>query len=168
MANAGQIVGEIQYCDPSRATFTVVSAKLEAKIASLADEKAQREYLVGMGVDLDDKAPLDDLMSYSVLPSMVKDLLNLFLVYTGPGVPPERSRTTKAYLFSKHQPPNCVQLAGRLHGDIQKGFIRAEVVPASVLLQYSNYNEARAGGAIRTEGKDSTLNEDDVVMIKWR
>ena len=110
----------------------------------------------------------DNMLCYNVLPTMVCQLLDLFLVYTGPGVPAGKSQTTKAHLFSNQDPPTTIQLAGRLHGDIQKGFLRAEVTPAPTLLQYDSYNAAKDAGGIRTEGKDAVLSEDDVVLIKWK
>jgi ribosome-binding ATPase YchF (GTP1/OBG family) len=60
-------------------------------------------------------------------------------------------------------------LAGRIHGKIEKGFIRgAEVTPASVLLGQENLVTARESGVIRTEGRDYRLETEDVVLIKWK
>jgi len=59
-------------------------------------------------------------------------------------------------------------LAGKLHGDIQKGFIRAEVIQSQDLIGYENYSAAKVDGRIRTEGKEYVLTNGDVVLIKWR
>ena len=56
----------------------------------------------------------------------------------------------------------------QMHGDIQKGFIRAEVTPATTLLDHASYNAAKEAGAVRTEGKDAVLQDKDVVLIKWK
>ena len=169
-SGANRIIDEIQYCDPSRDMFAVVSAKLEAEISSMEGLSAQREYLESMGVDIphDGDGSLEQMMSYTVLPTMVRQLLDLFIVYTGPGVPPERSRTTKAYLYSKATAPTTLQLAGRLHGEIQRGFIRAEVANAAILLEHPSYNAAKDAGVVRGEGKDAALEDGDVVFIKWK
>jgi hypothetical protein len=59
-------------------------------------------------------------------------------------------------------------MAGRIHGEIQKGFIRAEVIPAQLLLEHSNYVAAKESGDIRSEGRDYELHNKDVVCIKWK
>jgi ribosome-binding ATPase len=176
LEDAKRVVDEIQFCDPTRDQITLVSAKLEAHMASLPNEDAQKEYLQSLGVDFDEtniharseKWSFGTSLSYSMIPRLIMSLLDLFLVYTGPGVPPERSRTTKAYLYPRSQAPNTLQLAGKLHKDIQRGFIRAEVATASALLQYSTYSAAKEAGVIRTEGKDAVLHDNDVVLIKWK
>lgn len=165
MAMAESIFKSIEYCDPNMDMFTLVSAKIEAEL-SARERHEQMEYLESLGVELEPGQDFDDLLSFRVLPSMVQKLLGLSLVYTGPGVPPERSKTTKAYLFSQGS-MTAQDLAGRLHGDILKGFIRAEVAPACNLLEYDSYAKAKDSGCIRTEGRDYALNSGDVVLIKY-
>ena len=135
---AVEVLSSVQYCDPLTDMFTLVSAKIEAEISTKSREEQER-YLASFGVGLEQPAQqFDELLSYNVLPSMVKELLNLSLVYTGPGVPPERSRTTKSYLMANNG-WTADDLAGRLHGEIKRGFIKAEVTPAKRLLQYETY-----------------------------
>jgi hypothetical protein len=141
-----------------------VSAKLEAELGTMS-ETDRREYLQSLGVE-DVDAVLASL-AHMQLPLIAMNLLNKVRVYTGPGVPPERSKTTRAHLFQKDS-ITADDLAGRIHGDIKKGFIRAEVIPAPTLLSHDNYVSARDAGAIRTEGRDYQLQEHDVEMIKWK
>ena len=166
MDRAVEILSSVQYCDPLTDLFTLVSAKIEAELCT-KDRDKQEEYLASLGVDLEPEQKCNDLLSYTVLPSMVKELLDLSLVYTGPGVPPERSRTTKAYLTSNNS-WTADSLAGRLHGEIQKGFIHAEVTHARSLLEHENYIAAKGYGCVRTEGRDYVLRPSDVVLIKWK
>jgi GTP-binding protein YchF len=160
--DAEKVLQLVQYCDASRDRWTLVSAKFESEL-SLLSEEAQVDYLASLGME--DVEQAHDLFCYNVLPFMVKELLDLSVVYTGPGVPPERSRTTRAHLVSSL---TAAGLAGRLHGDIQQGFIRAEVTPASVLLEHSSYPAAKDAGCTRTEGRDYVLNSGDVVLVKWK
>ena len=165
------VVSNIRYCDSTMDMHAVISAKLEVEISSMADLNEQQEYLKSVGVEFspdDDNSFLAQIMSYSVLPKQVRELLDLILVYTGPGVPPERSRTTKAYLYSRAQALTTIKLAERLHGEILRGFIRAEVVPGATLLLHESYNAAKDAGVIRVEGKDAILEDGDVVLIKWK
>ena len=140
--------------------YTLVSAKLESQVALLsADER--NAYLESIGVECTTQ------LSYYTLPLLVKDILSLSLAYTGPGVPLERSQTTKTHII---QPRGikAIQLAGKLHGDIAHGFIHAEVVDARDMIKYDSYNAAKDDGKVRMEGKDYSVQDNDVVLIKWR
>ena len=99
--------------------FGLVSAQLESDLAALGDEE-QAEYLEDLGLEAG-PCPL----SHTVLPSMVLELLGLGLVYTGPGVPRESTGTVKAHLLRQGS-LTAEDLAGRLHGDILRGFMCAE------------------------------------------
>ena len=59
-------------------------------------------------------------------------------------------------------------LAGRIHGELQKGFIRAEVIKAKELLKFDSFREAKESGCVRIEGRDYAIEPDDTVLIKWR
>lgn len=91
----------------------------------------------------------------------------LTTAYIHSSVPPERSQTTKTHLF-KAGGMTASGLAGKLHGEIKRGFIRAEVMNSMDLLHYETYNEAKDNGCVRIEGKDYTIASDDVVLIKWK
>ena len=159
-----QIMTKVEYNIDDTDPWTLVSAKLEGEVSQL-NEKEQKDYLESLGVD--DTCSILTSLSHNTLPTMIMRLLNMNLAYTGPGVPPERSKTTRAFLFYKGK-LTASDLAARIHGDIEKGFIKAEVIPASTLLCYDSFVAAKDAGKIRTEGRDYTLEENDVVLIKWR
>jgi len=178
--------------------FVLVSARLEEDLLSLGGPEEQCEYiseLMGITTEEEDttSSSYQHLLSYNVLPTLVCKLLSLYLCYTGPGVPPERSQTTKSYLFSSSASPGkeddgsggensnneviistrdnemtVFGLAGRIHGELQKGFIRAEVIKADELLRFKSFREAKEEGCVRTEGKDYAIQPGDTVLIKWR
>lgn len=152
----------------NHALWTLVSAKVESEL-SLLSRGEQLEYLSSLGVD-DQDMDEQQFFSYNVLPTMAKDLLGYSLVYTGTGVPPERSKTTRAWLISNRSGFTADDLASRLHGDIHKGFIRAEVISAPTLLDLNvpNYATVKETGSVRTEGRDYNLEGFDVVLIKWK
>lgn len=161
MKMAEECVKRLQYCDLDRDSCLVVSAKLESSICSLSTEK-RNDYLKTIGIECNPQ------LSYHKLPLLVKEVLNLALVYTGPGVPRERSQTTKTHILASSDGITALDLAGKLHGDIQKGFIRAEVINSIDLIEYENYSAAKDGGRIRMEGKEYIITAGDVVLIKWR
>lgn len=157
---------QLQYCDLKRDSFAVVSAKFESELA-MRSEQERRDYLESIGAGEDSDMKMDKQLSYHRLPLLVKEVLDLALVYTGPGVPPERSQTTKTHILTPGS-MSVLDLAGKLHGDIQKGFMNAEVIAAADLIRFESFGAAKDGGEIRMEGKDYMLQSDDVTLIKWK
>jgi GTP-binding protein YchF len=157
---AEAFMSRIGYCDRQTDSYTLVSAKLESEVA-LMDIDERISYLESVGVEGTTQ------LTYHTLPLLVKDILSLSLAYTGPGVPLERSQTTKTHII---QPRGitAIELAGKLHGDIERGFIHAEVVDARDMIKYASYNAAKEDGKVRMEGKDYSVQDNDVVFIKWR
>jgi len=60
---------------------------------------------------------------------------------------------------------SALQAAGRIHTDIERGFIRAEVIGWSELLEYGSHTEARKHGRLRTEGKTYVVQDGDVMNV---
>jgi len=59
------------------------------------------------------------------------------------------------------------EAAGRIHSDMQRGFIRAEVVAYDDLLRAGSTTMAREKGRMHTEGKDYIVQDGDVVHIRF-
>jgi ribosome-binding ATPase YchF (GTP1/OBG family) len=59
------------------------------------------------------------------------------------------------------------QCAGVIHGDFEKGFIKAEVVSFADLQKFGGTNEARAAGRYRLEGKDYIFQDGDVTVFRF-
>jgi GTP-binding protein YchF len=57
--------------------------------------------------------------------------------------------------------------AGEIHGDIQRGFVRAEVVGWSELVDAGGYAGARDRGILRLEGRDYVMRDGDVMTVKF-
>jgi len=53
--------------------------------------------------------------------------------------------------------------AGQIHSDIQRGFIRAEIISYEALIESGNESKARTNGLLRQEGKNYTMRDGDVV-----
>jgi len=60
------------------------------------------------------------------------------------------------------------QAAGKIHGDFERGFIKAEVVSAEKLLEAGSWQTARERGLLRQEGKEYEVQEGDVIYFKTR
>ncbi len=59
------------------------------------------------------------------------------------------------------------EAAGEIHSDLQKGFIRAEVISYEELIALGGMNEAKAKGKLRLEGKDYIVQDGDIVHIRF-
>jgi ribosome-binding ATPase len=57
--------------------------------------------------------------------------------------------------------------AGKIHTDIQRGFVRAEVVPWNELVAAGGYAGARDRGTLRLEGRDYVMRDGDVITVKF-
>jgi len=71
----------------------------------------------------------------------------------------------RAWTVRKDAP--AVEAAAAIHTDIAKGFIRAEVLPASDLLRLGSLQRAKEAGAIRLEGKDYVVQDGDVIYFRF-
>ena len=59
------------------------------------------------------------------------------------------------------------QAAGKIHTDLERGFIRAEVVAYNDLMEQGSYNAAKEKGLVRVEGKEYVVQDGDVMLIRF-
>jgi hypothetical protein len=59
------------------------------------------------------------------------------------------------------------QAAGRIHSDLERGFIRAEVMPYAVFMQYGSEATVRDAGKLQVEGKDYVVADGDILSIRF-
>ena len=59
------------------------------------------------------------------------------------------------------------QAAGKIHSDIERGFIRAEVVSFDDLIKCGSMVQAREKGLVRSEGKDYIMQDGDIVLFRF-
>jgi ribosome-binding ATPase YchF (GTP1/OBG family) len=72
---------------------------------------------------------------------------------------------TRAWTFRKGmKAPQC---AGIIHGDFEKGFIKAEVVSYGDMVKYSGWHGAREAGKARLEGKDYEFTDGDIAIFRF-
>ncbi len=87
-------------------------------------------------------------------------LLDLVTFFTGSG-PPE----ARAWPIRRGTPAD--QAAGKIHSDMERGFIRAEVVAWDKLVECGSFSKAREQALARMEGKDYIVQEGDVMQIRF-
>ncbi len=69
--------------------------------------------------------------------------------------------------WTVHQGSSAPEAAGVIHSDLQKGFIRAEVVPCQDLLSLGSMAKARSKGKLRLEGKDYRVQDGDIMHVRF-
>lgn len=137
---------EPQPVDPN---MIVIDAQLESELADLADaEKA--EYLKELGLN---ESGLD-----KIIKSAYKTLNLITFITAGP-------KESKAWTCPAGT--RAPQAAGVIHTDFEKGFIRAEVIQWSKLLEAGGYHQAREKGWLRVEGKEYVIQDGDVVHFRF-
>ena len=72
---------------------------------------------------------------------------------------------TRAWTIRRGQ--NAQRAAGRIHSDLERGFIRAEVVPTEQLLEAGSEVEAKKRGWVRVEGRDYVVVDGDVLNVRF-
>jgi hypothetical protein len=138
------------YAESHGARAVAVSARLEAELGALAPEEASE-----MRADLG--------LAESGLQTVVRGafgLLDLIAFFTAGEDKPAQTWHLRRGLTAWHA-------AGQIHSDIQRGFVRAEVVSCEALVRYGGYAGARENAALRLEGRDYVMNDGDVITVKF-
>ncbi len=119
--------------------------------------------------DLIDLSP-DERKSYMDLYGMTEmsigkvikvgyEMLGLITFYTIVG------KEMRAWTIPKNI--TCVKAAGKIHTDMERGFIKAEVINASDFVQYGSEHAAREHGALKIEGKEYIVKDGDILHIRF-
>ena len=126
-----------------------ISAKIEEEISTLEDDEKQ-EFLEAMGMD---SSGLDRVISVAYR------LLGLISFLTAG---PDECR---AWTITKGT--KAPQAAGKVHTDMERGFIKAEITSYDDLIEAGSEAKARELGLTRTEGKDYVMKDGDVTFFKF-
>jgi ribosome-binding ATPase len=144
----GQTPPAIEYLH-QHSQIVALQCELESEIAQLPPEEA-REYLKEYGIE---EPSLNRMIRLSY------DLLGLQSFFT---VGPDEVRA-----WTLRRGALAPEAAGEIHTDLQKGFIRAEVVAYNDLISLGGMPEARNKGKLRLEGKEYTVLDGDILNIKF-
>ncbi len=132
------------------ARSVILCAQCEADLCDWSEDEAA-EYRAELGL----QAPgLDRLIEASY------QLLDLITFFTATG-----TKVVRAWTLQRGQ--SVLEAAGMIHTDMQKGFIRAEVVSYPDLMQAGDFAAARERGWLRLEGRDYPVQDGDVIHIRF-
>lgn len=132
-----------------QAAGLVLSASVEAEIAGLPPDE-QKAFLDDLGVA---ESALSRFIraAYGLL-----DLISFFTV----GEDEVRAWTIR-------RGTNARVAAGRIHSDLERGFIRAEVIPYEVFMKYGSEHAVKEAGKLQVEGKEYLVADGDIMHVRF-
>jgi GTP-binding protein YchF len=139
-----------EHAEAHGARAVAVSSRIEAELSELDDEEA-----AVMRAELG--------IAESGLQRVVRGafaLLDLIAFFTAGEAKPAQSWHLRRGLTAWHA-------AGQIHSDIQRGFVRAEVIGCAALIDAGGYGAARERGTLRLEGRDYVMQDGDVLTVKF-
>ncbi len=139
-----------EFAEQYNSEVVTFSAKVEAELIEIEDEEERQEFIDALGIT---EPSLNRLIRGGF------KLLGLITYFTA-GVKEVRAWTiTKGTLAPK--------AASEIHSDIEKGFIRAEVVQYDKFIEFNGWQGSKEKGAMRLEGKDYIVNDGDVMFFRF-
>lgn len=139
-----------EFAETEGSDTVVVCAQIEAEISELETDEEKKEFLETLGLE---QSGLDKLIRASY------HLLGLISFLTA-GEMEVRAWTIK-------NGTKAPQAGGKIHSDIERGFIKAETIAYEDLIQYGNMTAAKEKGAVRLEGKEYVVKDGDVILFKF-
>ncbi|MCD6358388.1 MAG: redox-regulated ATPase YchF [Dehalococcoidia bacterium] len=132
-------------CSGAHCLLTALCGKLEMELTQLSDEEA-KEFRDGLGIK---KSALNRVIELSY------DLLGQMSFFT------TGADEVKAWTITKGT--SALNAAGKIHSDIERGFIRAEIVSYNDLVKCGTMAQARKQGLLRLEGKKYIVQDGDII-----
>ena len=149
LADSDELVAAVEKEVGSRVDVLAVSVQLEAETARL-DPAERAELLEGLGLG---QGALVRVAQAAF------DILGKWVFLT------TGEDESRAWIFrSGAKAPEC---AGVIHSDLQRGFIKADVIRWDELLEFGSLAAARSKGKVRLEGKDYVVHDGDVLEIRF-
>ena len=131
------------------ADSVVISAQIESEIAML-DSAERGEFLETLG------------LTEPGLNKLIREAYHLLGLQTYFTVGPKEARA-----WTIHKGDTAPQAAGVIHGDFEKGFIRAETIAYDDYVKFKGEAGARDNGKLRSEGKDYVVHDGDVMNFRF-
>ena len=138
-----------EYASKEKAEVIPLCVKIEEELSGL-EEEDKKEMLEALGLE---ESGLDKVIKKSYA------LLGLMSFLTA-GEPEVRAWTIK-------KGTKAPQAAGKIHSDIERGFIKAEVVSYDDLIREGSMIAAKEKGLVRSEGKEYIMQDGDIVLFKF-
>ncbi|WP_067141419.1 redox-regulated ATPase YchF [Oceanivirga salmonicida] len=139
-----------EYIKDKEIEIVIFSAKVEAELIEIEDEELRKEFLESLGVS---EPSLNRLISTGYR------LLGLITFFTA------GEKEVRAWTITKGT--NAQNSAAEIHTDIQKGFIRAEVVDFDKFIENEGWQKSKINADMRLEGKEYIVQDGDVMYFRF-
>ncbi|MGP1557042.1 redox-regulated ATPase YchF [Peptostreptococcus stomatis] len=149
-ANNEMVKAVREFAATENSEVVVICAQIEAEISELETEEEKLEFLETLGLS---QSGLDKLIKSSY------HLLGLISFLTA-GEQEVRAWTIK-------NGTKAPQAGGKIHSDIERGFIKAETIAYDALIEHGTMSAAKEKGLVRLEGKDYIVKDGDVILFKF-
>ena len=149
-SDTDKFVNEVrEYAKTENARVIPLCVKIEEEL-SILEGTDKKEMLEALGLE---ESGLDKVIKESY------DLLGLMSFLTA-GKPEVRAWTIK-------KGTKAPEAAGKIHSDIQRGFIKAEIVSYDDLMREGSMNAVKEKGLLRSEGKEYVMQDGDIVLFRF-
>lgn len=138
-------------CAAEKMEIMQVSAKMEAEIASLDSEAERREFLKDLGI----AEPALGQLTRLCLEAL--GLISFFTV---------GEDEVRQWLIRKNS--SAPEAAGAIHSDLQRGFIRAELIKYDELIAHKSEAALKSAGKLYLKGKDYIVEDGDILNIRFK
>ncbi len=138
-----------EYAEKEHASVIVMCAKMESELSEL-EESEKKEFLKEVGIPY---SGLDKLIFATY------DLLGLQTFFTA------GKDECRAWTFKKGM--NAKKCAGLIHSDIERGFIKAEIMKYNDLEELKDEKKVQEAGKLYIEGKDYLMQDGDIVYFRF-
>lgn len=140
-----------ELCSKDKIEAMLVSAQVESEIVLLDSEEEKTEFLTDLGI----KEPALEVMTGLCLKAL--GLISFFTV---------GKDEVRQWLVRENS--SAPVAAGAIHSDLQRGFIRAEVMKYEELMEHGNEAELKKAGKMYLQGKDYTVVDGDILNIRFK
>ncbi|MDY5435136.1 redox-regulated ATPase YchF [Peptostreptococcus porci] len=149
-ADNSMVAAVREFAKTESSDVVVICAQIEAEISELETDEEKKEFLETLGLE---QSGLDKLIQASY------HLLGLISFLTaGP-------QEVRAWTIKKGS--KASQAGGKIHSDIERGFIKAETIAFDDLVEHGTMSAAKEKGLVRLEGKEYVVKDGDVILFKF-
>ena len=139
-----------KFAEDHKSEVVTFSAKVEAELIEIEDEEERQMFIDELGIT---EPSLNRLIRGGF------KLLGLITYFTA-GEKEVRAWTIK-------RGTTAPKAASEIHSDIEKGFIRSEVVDFNKFIEYNGWSGSKEKGAMRLEGKEYIVNDGDIMYFRF-
>ena len=150
IATGNEYVEQVKaYAAKESSEVVMISAKIEEELCALDDDD-RKMFLNDLGLE---KSGLDELVKKAY------DLLGLATFFTA------GEKECRAWTFKKGM--KAPQVAGIIHSDFERGFIKAETMSYGDLMTYGSQLKVKEAGKVRQEGKEYVVQDGDIMLFRF-